>query len=119
MIETTGRFSLRWAYTVKLQMISPPFLVWFIGSLVAVMCNYILCPSASVATSHCGDNLENTLFLRLDMYYVHLVSAIFEHCVCYGYLMTTCITLKSETTQKWPSWTSDHFIKHNHKTTTG
>ena len=57
--------------------------------------HFINCTSCAqvykLLQSHCGDNLEGTLFSRLHIYYTHLASVRFEHCVCCGSLMTTYI----------------------------
>ena len=41
--------------------------------------------------SHCGDDRKSSLFSWLHIYYVHLASVRFEHSVCRGSLMTTCV----------------------------
>ena len=46
-------------------------------------------PGAWVATKHCDDNREGTLFSWLHIYYVHLASVRFEHSVYHESLMTT------------------------------
>ena len=57
--------------------------------------HFINCTSCAqvykLPQSHFGDNLEGTLFSRLHIYYAHLVSLRFEHCVCRGSLITTYI----------------------------
>ena len=41
--------------------------------------------------SHCGDDRKSSLFSWLHIYYAHLASVRFEHSVCRGSLMTTCV----------------------------
>ena len=41
--------------------------------------------------SHCGDNREGTLFSLLHINYGNLASVRYDHSVCCGPLMTTCI----------------------------
>ena len=62
------------------------------GSLVPAMCNCMSCVQVhELLQSHCGDNQEGTLFSWLHIYYAHLAFVRFEHSVCCGSLMTTCV----------------------------
>ena len=59
------------------------------SSLVPAMCNRTSCAQVhELPQSHCGDNLEGTLFSWLHIYNTHLASVRFEHFVCGGSLMT-------------------------------
>ena len=70
---------------------APCLVCWALfGSLVPVMCNHT--SSAQVhelPKSHSGDNRESTLFSWFHVYYTHLASVRFEHCVCHESLMIT------------------------------
>ena len=64
------------------------------GSLVPAMCNRTSCAQVhELPRSHCGDNLEGTLFSWLYIYNAHLASVRFEHSVCDGSLMTIYICI--------------------------
>ena len=45
--------------------------------------------SRLLSWSHCGDNLEDTLFSWWRIYYAHLAYVRFEHSMCHGSLITT------------------------------
>ena len=66
-------------------------ILWFIGTS---KWNRTSCAQVhELPQSHCGYNLEGTLFSWLHIYYAQLASVRFEHSVFSGSLMTTNITL--------------------------
>ena len=65
---------------------SPCFACWSLfGSLVPAVSNRTSCAHVhELPQSHCGDNWEGTLFSWLNIYYTHLASVKFEHCVSWS-----------------------------------